>query len=128
MPLGFERWEDATLEQLYEAIMTYFDEVLKEAEELDYEMYSVSEEGTVTHNGPATLKLMFVCLAVDVLRKRHSMSSASVAHALSDLGYKPCREAVLKLIDAYDGDGVESEFKVSRDRVFDVARLLSAAD
>ncbi|MEC9292326.1 MAG: hypothetical protein VX730_07995 [Pseudomonadota bacterium] len=128
MPLGFERWEDATLEQLYEAIMTYFDVVLKEAEELDFEIFSVSEDGAVTHKGTTTLNLMFVCLAVDVLRKHHQMSSASVAHALSDLGYKPCREAVLKLIDAYDGDGVESEFKVSRDRVFDVARLLSSAD
>jgi hypothetical protein len=128
MSLGFERWEDATISQLYQAFITYFDSVLEDAEELDFEVFSESEDGKITHNGAVTMKLMFVCLAVDVLRKHHSMSSASIAHALSDLDYKPNREAVLKLASAYDGDGIENEFKVSRDRVFDVARLLSAVD
>ena len=128
MPLGFERWQDATVEQLYEVFMTYFDDVLADAKTMNFEIFDVDEQGVITHHGATTMKLMFVCLAVDVLRKHHSMSSASVAHALSDLGYKPDREAVLNLISAYDGDGIESEFKTSRDRVFDVARLLSAAD
>ncbi len=45
MSLGFERWEDATASQLYQAFITYFDSVIEDAEELDFE---VIDDGALT--------------------------------------------------------------------------------
>lgn len=123
MKKGFERFDDATEEQLYDVFIRYFDLTLLRAQECGYDLTG-EDDMYRPEQAKAILALMYACTTLEVLRKKFGVSSAGLAFALSQKKYCPNAESVNALAQALEKDPAKGDFKTSRERVMDVVKLL----